>query len=52
MVKRKGGFNKGQALHLSEFLGDAAPLTPVAPPTYSAKSSTDLSRQGVYSKSS
>lgn len=41
MVKRKGG--KKQVLHLSEFLGDAAPLTPTAVPTYTDECSTDLS---------
>jgi len=44
MVKRKGFPKKKQALHLSEFLGDDAPVTPVAAPNWSAESSTDLSK--------
>lgn len=42
MVKRKGG-GKKQVLHLSQFLGDAAPVTPVAPPVWSDDCPTDLS---------
>jgi len=42
MVKRKGG-GKKQVLHLSEFLGDAAPVTPAAPPVWNDECPTDLS---------
>lgn len=42
MVKRKGG-GKKQVLHLSEFLGDAAPVTPAAPVVWTDDCPTDLS---------
>ena len=47
MVKRKGG-GKKQVLHLSQFLGDAAPVTPVAPPVWSDDCPTDLSIPGLF----
>ena len=46
MVKRKGG-GKKQVLHLSEFLGDAAPVTPAAPPVWTDECPTDLSLPGL-----
>lgn len=53
MVKRKGG-GKKQVLHLSEFLGDAAPVTPAAPPVWTDDCPTDLSlpAPSVYDPSS
>ena len=47
MVKRKGG-GKKQVLHLSEFLGDAAPATPLTVPEYHNECSTDLSLPGQW----
>ena len=47
MVKRKGG-GKKQVLHLSEFLGDAAPVIPTATPVWNDDCPTDLSLPGLF----